>query len=128
MKIFISACTSFAIALTFAAFSSLYTHRAIVRTEEVLSRLPNIIEENENTPESVLGCIKESERLWSNHSRILSYFIGHRELDEIGALLVTLMSSAESRDSGHYASTLSALKERLEKLSSSESFSLGSIF
>ena len=128
MKIFLSACTAFAITLALAVFSSLYINRVADSTVDILQSLPATVDESKNTPESILGCIKEAEISWSRRSRTLAFFINHREIDEIDTLFTTLRSSAESRDSGHYASTLASLIERLVKLSSSEGFSASSIF
>ena len=131
MKVFVTACTAFVLAAAFAVISAIYTGNAVDKTKAVLDALPpdiTEVEETKDTPEDILGSIEEAEGLWASKTGKLSFFVNHRELDEIDALMVTLHSAASSADSGHYASTLAALKERLKKLSSSESFSFISIF
>ena len=96
---------------------------------DILSPLPTTIEEDtdKKTSEDILGCLSIANEYWSDKTGILSLFISHKDLDEIESHLVTLTSSVKSGDAGHYASTLAALREKLEKLSISESVSLSGI-
>lgn len=128
MKIFITACAAFAASVFIAVFSLLYTSKALDSVVNSLVPLPATIEEGDKkTSEEILGCLDKTENLWDGRSAVLSFFISHRDLDEIDVLLATLRSSVESDDSGHYASTLATLRERLEKLSVSEGISALSI-
>ena len=125
MKIFIFACGAFALSALIILFSSLYVAHALTDTTDSLNALPAVIESaEEKTPDSIIGCLDDIYETWRRRTGVLSLFINHKELEEIEALLVTLRASVISSDDGHYASSLASLRERIDKLSSSEKFSI----
>lgn len=129
MKVFIFAVAALISSTLIVVFSLLYILQTLNTTNDLLSALPDIMEENadKKTSENILGCLEKAMEHWTDKSKILSLFISHKDLDEAEALMVTLKSSVEAKDSGHYASTLATLKEKIKKLSASEKISLSSI-
>lgn len=130
MKEFIGAVTALLLCASAVIFSYFYTARSIDGIRESLEELPLTIDENidKNTSERYLGCVSESIEVLDKRMGKLSLFISHKELDELSSMMSAVISAIESRDSGHYAASVSSLRERLEKLADSEGISLSAIF
>lgn len=130
MKEFIGAVAALLLCLSVVIFSYFYTAHSIDGMRKSLEELPLTIDEDadKNTSERYLGCVSESIEILDKRMGKLSLFISHKELDELNSMMSAVISAIESRDSGHYAASVSSLRERLEKLSDSEGISLSAIF
>ncbi len=130
MKEFIGAVAALLLCLSVVIFSYFYTAHSIDGMRKSLEELPLTIDEDvdKNTSERYLGCVSESIEILDKRMGKLSLFISHKELDELNSMMSAVISAIESRDSGHYAASVSTLRERLEKLADSEGISLSAIF
>lgn len=130
MKEFIGAAAALLLCLSVVIFSYFYTAHSIDGMRKSLEELPLTIDEDadKNTSERYLGCVSESIEILDKRMGKLSLFISHKELDELNSMMSAVISAIESRDSGHYAASVSSLRERLEKLADSEGISLSAIF
>ena len=130
MKEFIGAVAALLLCLSVVIFSYFYTAHSIDGMRKSLEELPLTIDEDvdKNTSERYLGCVSESIEILDKRMGKLSLFISHKELDELNSMMFAVISAIESRDSGHYAASVSSLRERLEKLADSEGISLSAIF
>lgn len=130
MKEFIGAVAALLLCLSVVIFSYFYTAHSIDGMRKSLEELPLTIDEDvdKNTSERYLGCVSESIEILDKRMGKLSLFISHKELDELNSMMSAVISAIESRDSGHYAASVSSLRERLEKLADSEGISLSAIF
>ncbi|MBQ8523748.1 MAG: DUF4363 family protein [Clostridia bacterium] len=130
MKEFIGAVAALLLCLSVVIFSYFYTANSIDGMRKSLEELPLTIDEDvdKNTSERYLGCVSDSIEILDKRMGKLSLFISHKELDELNSMMSAVISAIESRDSGHYAASVSSLRERLEKLADSEGISLSAIF
>ena len=130
MKEFIGAVAALLLCLSVVIFSYFYTANSIDGMRKSLEELPLTRDEDvdKNTSERYLGCVSDSIEILDKRMGKLSLFISHKELDELNSMMSAVISAIESRDSGHYAASVSSLRERLEKLADSEGISLSAIF
>ncbi len=120
MRGFVAALITFSFLLCAVMLNCVMLGRTLDGIIIAAESLPALPAETEGLPD---GLRDE----WRQAERFLSVTVSHSEIDKVDSLIASLDGYYAARDAGGYASTLAMLREALDGLRRSESFSMDGI-
>ncbi|MCQ2456293.1 MAG: DUF4363 family protein [Clostridia bacterium] len=125
MKVFFCACTAFLVSVALVAASAVYTGNFTDELASLAGKLPETADEKDSA--EILGVLEKMTDLWSRRKFGVSLSVGHRELGEIEAAILTVEAAVRSGSDGNYAAALVNLSQKIDSLAKSEKLSLDGI-
>ena len=118
MKSFIIACVVLGICVGYVVVLQYHVNDTIGKITDEISSFEDHLETNK-APEQ-LRCLDNAIDIWHGRRWSVCLSLNHREYDDIEEALLALRSAVNSCDGGNYSQSISALREKLDRLRASE--------
>ena len=127
MKIFVFALIALISSVLLMFYTQYYVECSIETVENDIKFLHEYELPNKKASEKLLRCLDNSVDFWQKRRFRICLMVNRQEFEEIENLLLDLRAAANVGDSGIYASSLAALKEKLSRLKTAEKLSFDGI-
>ena len=125
MKVFISACAALLLSVALVVVSTVYTGNFTDELMSLSEKLPETADEKDSG--EILGVLDKMMEVWQSRKFGVSLSVGHRELGEIEAAILTVEAAVRSGSDGNYAAAIVNLSQKIGNLAESEKLSLDGI-